>query len=255
MKKLLLASVLFIASLSAHAQFSVIRGINPSQQFVNLNADASGNIAVNCVTGCSASAGTGGLAANGAAVSGNPVLVAGYDGTLTRTILTDTSGRAVVNVNSLPSLPTGANTIGAVTVSGTPAVTLSGASNAVNATVVGTPAVTLSGASNAVNSTIVNTPTVVDTPSTGALTDLSSTITTGGTSQTLSTAKSRKYFLVQNLSAANLYINFGSAATTGTGSIVIVPNGSFVMESMFVTNQAINILGATTGQGFTAKEF
>lgn len=255
MKKLSVFLAMLFVSLTAHAQFSVIRGINPSQQFVNLNADASGNIAVNCVTGCSASAGTGGLAANGSPVSGNPVLVAGSDGTNTRTLNTDASGHQQINVLSLPALPTGANTIGAVTVSGTPAVTLSGASNAVNATVVGTPAVTLSGSSNAVNSTVVNTPTVVDTPSTGAASDLSGTITTGGTSQTLSAAKSRKYFFVQNLSAANLYINFGSAATTGTGSIVIVPNGSFVMESMFVTNQAINILGATTGQGFTAKEF
>lgn len=35
----------------------------------------------------------GGGAANGAAVSGNPVLVAGYDGTLVRTLLTDSAGR------------------------------------------------------------------------------------------------------------------------------------------------------------------
>lgn len=243
----------------AHAQFSVIRGVNPSNAFVNLNSDASGNIAVNCVIGCGASAGTGGLAANGAATSGNPVLVAGYDGTLVRTELTDSSGRQIVNVNSLPSIPTGANTIGAVTISGTPAFTVSG-----------TPAVTLSGGSNAVNSTIVNTPAVtlasttlsgttnnvIDSPTTNSLVDKSGTITTGGTSQTLSTAKSRHYLFIQNQSSANLYINFTTAAVaTGQPSIMIPPQGSFVQEGLFVSSEQVNIIGATTGQAFAAKEF
>lgn len=247
MKKYLLGIVLALACIPAIAQFSVIRGINPSQAFVTLNADASNNLAVNCVTGCSASAGTGGLAPNGSAVSGNPVLIAGYDGTLVRTELTDASGRQIVNVFSLPSLPTGANaigtvainapiptggnTIGAVTISGTPTVTLT--------------STTLSGTTN----------NVIDSPTTNTLVDKSGTITTGGTSQTLSTAKSRHYFFVQNISSANLYINFTSASSAGTGSIVIVPNGSFVMEGLFVSSELITIFGATTGQAFTAKDF
>lgn len=37
-----------------------------------------------------------GAAANGAAVSGNPILIAGYDGALTRTVLTDTAGRVTI---------------------------------------------------------------------------------------------------------------------------------------------------------------
>lgn len=90
----------------------------------------------------------------------NPVFVAGWDGTDIRAINTDTSGRPNVNVNgnvavtgtfwqttqpvslaSLPALPTGGNTVGAVNqagtwnvgITGTPAFALSG-----NASVVGT---------------------------------------------------------------------------------------------------------------------
>jgi len=201
MKKYILALALAIASMPSFAQFSVIRGVNPSQTFVNLNADAQNNLSVNCVVGCGASAGTGGLSANGAAVTGNPVLVAGYDGTLTRTLKTDTSGQLNVNV-----------------VSGSPT-------------------------------------TVTATPSHGTLVDKSGTITTGGTSQVLSTAKSRSYLIVENTSSALLYINFTSAASAGTGSIALQPYSSFTQEGSFVTSEAVNIFGATTGQTFTAKEF
>lgn len=59
---------------------------NPARSLV-VNADGSINATVSSVTGA---------AADGAAVSGNPVLVAGQDGTNTQSILTDTSGRQVV---------------------------------------------------------------------------------------------------------------------------------------------------------------
>ena len=88
----------------------------------------------------------------------------------------------------------------------------------------------------------------------GALTDVSGTITTGGTSQLLTAAvTARKYLMVQNNSTGNLGINFTGAATLANPSIVLVPGGSFIMESNFVSNEAVNIIGATTGQAFTAK--
>ena len=88
----------------------------------------------------------------------------------------------------------------------------------------------------------------------GALTDVSGTITTGGTSQLLTAAvTARKYLMVQNNSTGNLGINFTGAATLANPSIVLVPGGSFTMESNFVSNEAVNIIGATTGQAFTAK--
>ena len=88
----------------------------------------------------------------------------------------------------------------------------------------------------------------------GALTDVSGTITTGGTSQVLQAAQTtRKYIMIQNISSGNLYLNFTSAATTGEGSYELLPNGVFTMEGNFVSNEAINIIGATSGQAFTAK--
>ena len=109
--------------------------------------------------------------------------------------------------------------------------------------------------------TVSNTPLPVSVPNplpvigqTGALTDVSGTIAAGGTSQVLQAAQTaRKYILIQNISSGNLYINFTSAATTGTGSYELLPNGVFSMEGNFVSNEAINIIGATTGQAFTAK--
>ena len=92
------------------------------------------------------------------------------------------------------------------------------------------------------------------TGASGALTDVSGTITAGGTSQVLQAAQiTRKYIMIQNLSSGNLYLNFTSAATTGEGSYELLPNGVFTMEGNFVSNEAINIIGATTGQAFTAK--
>jgi hypothetical protein len=88
-----------------------------------------------------------------------------------------------------------------------------------------------------------------------ALTDGSGSITTGGTSQQIFAANAtRQYLFIENLSSGNLYVNFGSAATQGSGSIMIVPNGSFVMENGTVSNQTVNIIGATSAQAFTAKQ-
>lgn len=91
--------------------------------------------------------------------------------------------------------------------------------------------------------------------SAGAVTDGSGTITSGGTSQQIFAANAtRQYLIVQNLSSGNLYVNLGAAATTGSGSILLLPNSSFLMEDQFVSNQTVNIIGATTGQAFTAKQ-
>jgi hypothetical protein len=92
-------------------------------------------------------------------------------------------------------------------------------------------------------------------PYNGTFTDGSGTITTGGTSQQIfGTNGSRAYLLIQNLSTGNLYINFTSAASAGSGSILLLPNSSYVMESSMTSTEAVNIYGATTGQAFTAKQ-
>jgi hypothetical protein len=61
-----------------------------------------------------------GKAASGAAVAGNPVLVAGQDGTNARTLKTDAAGELQVDVLTLPALPAGGNTIGNVNVATLP---------------------------------------------------------------------------------------------------------------------------------------
>lgn len=93
-------------------------------------------------------------------------------------------------------------------------------------------------------------------PAQAAFVDRSGTITTGGTSQQLSPANpGRRYFSVENLSStATLYINFTSAATAASGSIAILPYGTWTMESSSITNEQINIISATTSAPFTAKE-
>lgn len=236
----------------AHAQFSVIRGVNPSQQFVNLNSDASGNIAVNCVIGCGASAGTAGVIANNTALAGvNPILIGGTDGTYIRSLLTDTGGRLAVALNGSQH----------VTVDATPNVAVT---NTPNVSVTNTPAVTVSGTPNV---SVTNSPTVIlgtggntigtviVIPTTNTLTNDSGTIATGGTAQTLSAARGRRYLFIQNVSTGNLYINFTSAASAAAGSILLTPNATFVQEGTFVSSELISIFGATTGQAFTAKEF
>lgn len=95
-----------------------------------------------------------------------------------------------------------------------------------------------------------------NTPFTGTFIDRSGTITAGGTSQQLSAAfATRKYLFIQNQSSEDLYVNFTTNAVIGQPSIKIPPNASFVMESSGVTGEKINIIGATTGDAYAAKEW
>jgi hypothetical protein len=71
--------------------------------------------------------------ANGVIVGGSPVLVAGYDGTYTRTLLTDSNGQLKVLVENNPSVQVS----GTVSVSGTVTVEVAG--------IVGTPTVEVAG--------------------------------------------------------------------------------------------------------------
>lgn len=87
------------------------------------------------------------------------------------------------------------------------------------------------------------------------LTDRSGTISNGGTSQEVMGANAnRTYLLVQNVSAGDLWINFGVAAVANQSSIKLAPGAAFVMEDNAVEVRAVNVIGATTGQAYTAKE-
>jgi hypothetical protein len=45
----------------------------------------------------------------------------------------------------------------------------------------------------------------------------------------------------------------GTGTPSATAGIIIVPNGSFVMESSFCTAGAVSVFGGTTGQAFVCK--
>lgn len=92
----------------------------------------------------------------------------------------------------------------------------------------------------------------------GALGDGSGTITAGGTSQEVFPADTgRQYLLIQNVSAGDLWINFGIAAVVSQPSIKLAAGAAIEFSAAgtgVVPTSTINIIGATTGQAFTAKE-
>jgi len=89
----------------------------------------------------------------------------------------------------------------------------------------------------------------------GTLIDRSGTITTANTSQQLAPANpNRRYLLIQNNSSSPLWFNFTAAATTSQPSIQLAAGQGFVMENGFISTEAVNIIGGTAGQAFTAKE-
>lgn len=84
-------------------------------------------------------------------------------------------------------------------------------------------------------------------------TDRSGEIAVGGTAQVLSAADAtRRELTVQNISASDLWLNEtgGTAQANGTGSWKLAPGASVRITS----DLAISIIGATTGQKFTATE-
>jgi hypothetical protein len=93
------------------------------------------------------------------------------------------------------------------------------------------------------------------TPTRGTLTDRSAAIAAGGVAQTVAAANSsRKYFLFENVSDTNMWLNFTTTATAAQPSLLIVPNGSLVMEDGFVSTELVSVICATTAKQFTAKE-
>jgi hypothetical protein len=94
--------------------------------------------------------------------------------------------------------------------------------------------------------------TINETPNTS--TDKSGTVTTGGTAQVFASNAARKGWQLSNLSNDILYVrDDGTAATAATGTPVYP--GQTVNDGGRVTTSAISVLGATTGDVFSAKEY
>jgi len=75
------------------------------------------------------------------------------------------------------------------------------------------------------------------------------TITTGGTSQVLLTAKTRKGYWVRNSSSGSLYINRAGGEAT-TSNFEIKAGDYFETPIWENVSTKIEIIGATTGQAF-----
>lgn len=90
---------------------------------------------------------------------------------------------------------------------------------------------------------------------------IANSITTGGTAQTIFAAQTgRAWLFIQNTSAGDLWFDFNAAAVQAAPSIKIPPGqaAEFIQSEQrgggWVPWEYISIIGATTGQTFSAKE-
>lgn len=84
----------------------------------------------------------------------------------------------------------------------------------------------------------------------------SGTITAGGTAQTLMAANAaRRGWSLMNVSAGDLWFYELGAATTTQPSIKVEAGALYESPRFGVPSGAISIIGATTGQAFSAREW
>lgn len=77
------------------------------------------------------------------------------------------------------------------------------------------------------------------------------TITLGGTAQTLQTAKpTRNLLSIQNTSDTAMWLNFGAVAATDVG-ILIAAGATWTSAPNACPNGLISVVGATTGKKFS----
>ena len=94
----------------------------------------------------------------------------------------------------------------------------------------------------------------VDASSFGPLTDGSGTIVSANTSQKIFDAKpQRNYLLFINNSDTLMYVNIDAVAST-TNSYPVYPQGQLSFEDGFIPSGQINVICASTGKSFIAKE-
>lgn len=177
----------------------------------------------------------------GATVDANGALLVSPLTTSSTVTVVQPTGTNLHAVIDSSALPTGASTSALQTTGNTSLATI-----ATNTT----------GASTSANQTN-GTQVSQITPVKGTLTDNSgSTSATPSTStQIMAANSSRKYLLIENLSTTvNIYINFTSAATAGSGSYLLLPGGSIVQETGFVSTEAVTVLSTTASVPYTAKQ-
>lgn len=84
----------------------------------------------------------------------------------------------------------------------------------------------------------------------------SGTITVGGTAQVLAAANSaRRGWWIRNNSTASLWVDDITTAVLAQPSLEIVPGGYYEAPIGGCSSLALSIIGATTSQSFTAREW
>jgi hypothetical protein len=87
-------------------------------------------------------------------------------------------------------------------------------------------------------------------------TNRSGALTTGGAAQTVAPANAaRRGYFVQNVSAGDLWISTETTAVLNQPSIKLIANAFYESPVGLPPGGAISIIGATTGQAFTAREY
>lgn len=88
----------------------------------------------------------------------------------------------------------------------------------------------------------------------GALIDGSSSIAVNATrQQVFSENGGRQYLFIQNVSAGDLWVNFGANAVADIPSMKIPSGASLIFEGAIPTAR-VDIIGALAGQKFCAKQ-
>ena len=90
----------------------------------------------------------------------------------------------------------------------------------------------------------------------GPITDRSSTITAGGTSQeVVAKTPNRNYLMFQNTSNTDMWINFGKSAVADSPSILVGANGGVcTWDAGYIPTDDLQVYCATSGKAFTCKE-
>ena len=159
--------------------------------------------------------------------------------------------KGVYNILAAP-LPAGTNALGTVGVTGTVAVTQSGTWNTARSWTLSS-----SGDSVTIGGTLpafANSPTVLIGQGSTNDTDISGSITTGGTAQQIQAATTTRIgFTIQNTSTSDLWFSERTSAVTASPSFRLPAGQTYQTPENWSPTGAISIIGSTTGQTFTAR--
>lgn len=87
-------------------------------------------------------------------------------------------------------------------------------------------------------------------------TDRSGTITTGGAAQEVAAINAnRKGFCLQNISSGDMWLSDVGTAAPNQPSFFLPPGAYLEFSGNGIPTTAISLYGATTGQGFSAREW